>query len=75
MQMDFEYFYKNIALRIKHYRNIQHITQEELAEKAKISVDYLGKIEVNINKPGIVCIIKIINALNVSIAEFFSTFS
>lgn len=42
-----------------------------VAEKAGISLDYLGKIEVSINKPGIKTILKLANALDIPIKEFF----
>lgn len=46
-------------------------TQEQLAEKANISLDFMSKIEVNINKPGLKTIFKLALALNISPAEFF----
>ena len=52
-------------------RENAHLTQEKLAEKAGISLDYLGKIEVNINKPGLKTLIKISNALSVPIKAIF----
>lgn len=73
--MDFEKFYKNIAERIKYYRCKKSLTQEQLAELAGISTDYLGKIETCINKPGIRSIVKIINGLDISISEFFMSFN
>ena len=46
-----------------------HLTREKLAEKCGISLDYLGKIEVNINKPGLKTLLKLSNALEVSMKE------
>lgn len=74
MQMELDIFYKKAALTIKHFRQIEGLTQEQLAEKAGISLDYLGKIEATINKPGLVGLIKIINALEISFKEFFAYF-
>ena len=65
--MDEVEVYKNLGKRIKNLREKAHLTQEKLAEKCGISLDYLGKIEVNINKPGLKTIIKISNALNLPI--------
>ena len=59
--------YKRIGKQIKYLRENAHLTQEKLAEKSEISLDYLGKIEVNINKPGLKTLIKISNALDVPI--------
>lgn len=72
--MEIENFYKHLGKRIKTLRENSKLTQEQLAEKAGISLDFLGKIEVNINKPGLKSLIKIINALEISIAEFFEEF-
>jgi transcriptional regulator with XRE-family HTH domain len=62
--MDIINFYKNIGKKIKILREERHLTQESLAEKAGISQDYLGKIEVCINKPGLKTIYKLAVALN-----------
>ena len=64
-------FYELLGKRIKILRENAHLTQEKLAEKAGISLDYLGKIEVSINKPGIKTILKLANALDIPIKEFF----
>lgn len=69
--MDEAEFYKNLGKRIKFLRESVHLTQEKLAEKCGISLDYLGKIEVNINKPGLKTVLKIANALDVPIKELF----
>lgn len=63
--------YIALGKQIKTLRENAHLTQEKLAEKAGISLDYLGKIEVNINKPGLKTLIKISNALSVPIKEIF----
>ena len=66
-----EDFYKLIGKRIKSLRKIKHLSQEQLAEKSGLSLDYIGKIEVKINKPGIKALLKISNALEVHIKELF----
>ena len=71
VNMDEELIYKKLGKRIKYLREKVHLTQERLAEKSGISLDYLGKIEVNINKPGFKTIIKIANSLNVELKELF----
>ncbi len=70
--MDEQEIYKNIGQQIKKLREIRHLTQEKLAEKSGISLDYLGKIEVTINKPGLKTLIKLSNALEVPIKELFN---
>lgn len=69
--MNLEIFYKNLGKRIKNLRETAGLTQETLAEKAGISLDFLGKIEVSINKPGLRSLLKIANALNIEIKELF----
>ena len=69
--MDENELYKKLGKRIKYLREQAHLTQEKLAEKCGISLDYLGKIEVNINKPGLKTLIKISNALNLPIRVLF----
>ncbi|MBO5948277.1 helix-turn-helix transcriptional regulator [bacterium] len=71
--MEFQDYYIKIGKRIKQLREQNSLTQEQLATRADISLDYLGKIEVNINKPGLKSIFKIAKALNVepkSLLEF-----
>ena len=63
--MEFQDYYIKIGKRIKQLREQNSLTQEQLASRADISLDYLGKIEVNINKPGLKSILKIAKALNV----------
>jgi transcriptional regulator with XRE-family HTH domain len=69
--MDENIVYENLGKRIKFLRMNAHLTQERLAEKCGISLDYLGKIEVCISKPGLKTIIKIANALELDIKELF----
>lgn len=70
--MNEDLIYKNLGKRIKFLRENANLTQEKLAEKCGISLDYLGKIEVCINKPGLKTVIKIANALNIPIMELFN---
>ena len=63
--MQEDVFYKKLGARIKQLREKAGLTQESLAEKSGISLDYLGKIEVCINKPGLKSLLKIANALKV----------
>lgn len=63
--------YEKLGKRIKYLRENAHLTQEKLAEKCGISLDYLGKIEVCINKPGLKTLIKISDALDIPIKALF----
>ena len=69
--MNEDTIYKSLGSKIKYLRELNHLTQEKLAEKSGLSIDYIGKIEVNINKPGLKALIKIANALNIHIKELF----
>ena len=71
--MVFDEFYKHLGKRIKILREEKHLTQEKLAEKAGISLDYLGKVEVNINRPGLKTLLKLARALEISMEELFKT--
>ena len=67
--MDIDIFYEKIGKRIKYLREQRHLTQDLLSEKAGISQDFLGKIEVCINKPGLKTIYKLSKALEVETYE------
>ena len=69
--MDEVVFYKKLGEKIKFLREQAGLTQEKLAEKSGISLDYLGKIEVCINKPGLKTILKLANALKVEPFKIF----
>ena len=69
--MNEDILYDYLGKRIKYLRELNHLTQEKLAEKSGLSIDYIGKIEVNINRPGLKALIKIAKALNIHIKELF----
>ena len=62
-------FYKQIGINIKKYRNKQNLTQQKLADKAGITLNHLGKIEVAYSKPSLDVIISIASALNITVSE------
>ncbi|MBR1908116.1 helix-turn-helix transcriptional regulator [bacterium] len=70
--MEFDEYYIKIGKHIKELREKANLTQEQLAEKAGISLDYLGKIEVNINKLGLKTVFKLAKALNVHPKEILN---
>ena len=69
--MDEICFYKLLGKRIRQLRDRKNLTQEKLAEKCGLSLDYIGKIEVSINRPGLKTLLKIANALDINIKELF----
>lgn len=58
-------FYRKLGANIKMLREEAGLTQEKLAEISGISLDYMGKIEVCINKPGLKTILKLARALKI----------
>lgn len=65
--------YRVIGANIKHYREQAKLTQVQLAERAKISISYLSKIEAaGCDKSLSISVLnQIANALGVEISEFF----
>lgn len=57
------------AKRIRNRRHAMEITQEELAEKAELHVNYVGEIERAKRNPSLVCLLALAKALEVSPKE------
>ncbi|MBR1680901.1 helix-turn-helix transcriptional regulator [bacterium] len=62
-------FYKLLGINIKNKRETLSFTQQDLADKTGISLNHIGKIEVAFSKPSLDCIIKIAEALNITVSE------
>jgi len=58
--------YSQLGKRIKQQRILARMTQEKLAEKAGISLSFLGHIERGTRKASLDTVVKICNALGVS---------
>ncbi len=52
--------------RIREVRKKQKLTQEQLAERLDISVEFVGQIERNLKMPSIQVFVKLVEVLNVS---------
>lgn len=61
-----------IADSIRKMREFKGLTQEQLAEKADISVSHLAKIETHIRVVGMKTYIKLLNAMEVPVKAHFS---
>ena len=61
--------FKIIGRRIKEVRKAQGISQEKLAELADLSTQYMSQIETAARKASLTSLVKISNALNVSLDE------
>ena len=57
--------------RMKELRKNLGLSQEELAERAYISSKYLSRIEMGQHFPSIDTLVKLANALNVELKDFF----
>lgn len=58
--------YQFMGKRIRQQRQLKHMTQEYLAEKAGISLSFLGHIERGTRKASLDTVVRICNALQVS---------
>ena len=61
-----------VGKRVKELRNKIGISQEELADSAQLDRTYITSVECGKRNISIVNIEKLANALNVSLAEFFT---
>jgi transcriptional regulator with XRE-family HTH domain len=60
------------GVRVRELRNVAGLTQEALAERANISVDFLSLIERGRNSPSFENIESIASALGLSVVELFT---
>ncbi len=61
-----------VGKRVKELRNKIGISQEELADNAQLDRTYITSVECGKRNISIVNIEKLANALNVTLAEFFT---
>lgn len=73
MKHDDNYYFDIIRYNIKKYRELAQITQQELADKVGISMNYIAKIESKKMQKGftIVTIGHIADALEIDIRQLF----
>ena len=62
-------FYIKLGKNIKKFRKQIGLTQQELADKTNISLNFLGKIEVAFTKPSLDTIIDIAKGLGISVSD------
>jgi len=68
-----ETIYRSMGNRIRVERKRLKLTQEELAEKANISANFLGHIERGTKRPTLDTLKKIADVLQIAMAELFAT--
>ena len=62
-------FYKKIKKNIKKRMKELGLTQQELADKLNISLNFMGKIEVAFSKPSLDTLIEIADKLEIPVYE------
>ncbi len=62
-------FYKKLGQNIKNRRKELKLTQQQLADKMNISLNFMGKIEVAFSKPSLDTLIEIAAALDTTVSE------
>ena len=63
--------YIQLGLNISYYRKKQNLTQEQLAELAKISRTHISNIEAAMKIPSLELLLTISDVLNISIEKLF----
>ncbi|MBR6163679.1 helix-turn-helix transcriptional regulator [bacterium] len=63
--------YKQIGKNIKKYREKKGYTQQQLADKVGLGLNFVGKIEVAFSRPSIPTLVLISNVLEIEVAELF----
>lgn len=61
----------DLGKRIREYRMILGLSQEQLAEKSGLSSVYVGKVERGESSPTIIVLQQICEGLDISLKEFF----
>ena len=62
-----------VGNRIRYFRRLQSISQEELALRANLNPAYLGQVERGLKCPTVDTLYKIAKAMNISPAELLRT--
>lgn len=64
-----EAFYKHLGKNIKTRRKELNLTQQELADRLGLSLNFIGKIEVAFSKPSLDTLIDIAEKLETTVSE------
>lgn len=62
-------FYIELGKKIKQRRKELGLTQQQLADKMDISLNFMGKIEVAFSKPSLDTLIDFANALDTTVSD------
>ncbi len=63
------YFYKKLGSNIKKRRQEIGLTQQQLADKVGIGLNFMGKIEVAFSKPSLDTLILLAQALETTVSD------
>lgn len=63
---------KQFGTHVRHLRQIQDLSQEALAEKANMHRTYIGMIERGERNPALLNLVRLANALNISLPELLT---
>ena len=69
--MTYDEVYKNIGSNIKKYRTAQGLTQQQLADRLGMSLNFIGKVEVGYDHPSLYTLIDISNNLEIPLKNLF----
>ena len=70
--MKMNYDNKSTGMRIKHFRNLKKLSQEQLAEKLGVSQEHLARIETGNKIPSLELFVSIANTLETSADHLLS---
>jgi len=62
----------DIGVRIRYFRHLRGLSQEQLALQAGINTAFLGHLERGLKSPTITTLEKLVNALNITFEELFA---
>lgn len=62
-------FYKNLGINIKKRRKELGMTQQQLADKMNISLNFMGKIEVAFSKPSLDTLVQFADVLETTVSD------
>ena len=65
-------FYENLGINIKKRRKELNLSQQQLADRCNLSLNFIGKIEVSYSKPSLDSVVDIAEALEIPINDFFT---
>lgn len=69
MTQDEIQFLQEFGRRVRYYRKLQVLTQEQLGEKANVGYKYIGEIERGRKRASIIILLRLSRALQISLAD------